>query len=105
MEEDCRMIEVIKLVDTIEILFWDGVTDIVRELEPVRLYIDLQTQVHLFYPQFEFIFMIHGTSKIVGSQYELLRAYKGLTGESKVLRLDLKVQDQENEQVRLKILK
>lgn len=82
----------ISKVRRIEIIYSDGQSDIIRQIEPVKYFSDLEAKGLAFCPGSRIAFMVSGTRKMVGSQEELLYAYQDLgDGSSQVLRLDLQI--------------
>ncbi len=79
-------------VKRIEIIFNDGKSDIVRQIEPVKYFSDLEAKGMIFCPESKIAFMVSGTKKMVGSQVELLYAYQDMADDpAEILRLDLQI--------------
>lgn len=82
----------ISKVKRIEIIYHDGQLDIIRQIEPVKYFSDLEAKGLTFCPESKISFMVSGTRKMVGSQEELLYAYEDVgDGSSQILRLDLQI--------------
>ena len=76
----------------IEIIFKDGPVEIIRQIEPVRYFSDLEAKGLMFCPDSKIAFMVSGSSKMVGSQVELQFAYEDMGDDScQILRLDLQI--------------
>lgn len=79
-------------VRRIEIIYNDGQLDIIRQIEPVKYFSDLEAKGLMFCPESKIAFMVSGTRKMVGSQEELLYAYEDIDdASSQILRLDLQI--------------
>ena len=79
-------------VRRIEIIYNDGKSDIIRQIEPVKYFSDLEAKGLMFCPESKIAFMVSGSRKMVGSQVELLYAYEDMgDGASQILRLDLQI--------------
>lgn len=79
-------------VKRIVIMSNDGKSDVIRQIEPVKYFSDLEAKGLTFFPGTKIAFMVSGSKKMVGSQEELLFAYEDLAGSaSQVLHLDLHV--------------
>ena len=86
------MVAAISKVRRIEIIYNDGKLDIIRQIEPVKYFSDLEAKGLMFCPDSKIAFMVSGTRKMVGSQEELLYAYEDME-DGYVLKLDLKILD------------
>jgi hypothetical protein len=84
------MDDAVAKVSRIEIICKYGQSDIIRQIEPVKYFSDLEAKGLMFFPESKIAFMVSGSKKMVGSQVELLYAYEDLgTEASQILRLDL----------------
>ena len=82
----------VALIKRIEIIYNDGQNEIIRQIEPVKYFSDLEAKGLMFCPESEIAFMVSGSKKMVGSQEELLYAYEDMAEDaSQILRLDLKI--------------
>ena len=73
----------------IEIICKDGISDIIRRIEPVKYFSDLEAKGMTFCPESKITFMVSGTRKMVESQFGLLFAYEDM--DTDILRLDLHI--------------
>ena len=80
----------ISKVKRIEIVYNDGKSEIIRRIEPVRYFSDLEAKGITFCPNSQIAFMVRGSQKMVGSQTELLYAYQDMENDE-ILHLDLHI--------------
>lgn len=60
-----------------------------RSIKPVRYYSDLQAQVENYHPGFTCVLSKVNSTEIVGSQFELICAYKDCSDDVLILNLNL----------------